>query len=115
MNRFESDVPPSENGRCFDKTLTAQDGTNLIDYWTKQGFCRYVDDKKITDWSTIARVQFPIEVFQSVNNNILTKLALVNERANLKVMEKQKEYLISSNKTFTDSIDNGVPPSENGR
>ena len=75
----------------FDKTLTAKDGTNLIDYWTKQGFCRYVDDKKISDWNTVSRNLFPIEVFQSDNNNILTKTALVNQN----VLEESKRQLTS--------------------
>ena len=73
----------------FDKTLTAQDGTNLIDYWTKQGFCRYVDDKKISDWNTVSRNLFPIEVFQSDNNNILTKSVLVKES------QKLNEFVVS--------------------
>ena len=45
--------------------------------WINKGLCRYVNDKKITDWRAIARVQFPIEVLQSDNRNILTKTNLV--------------------------------------
>lgn len=65
----------------FDKSLTARDGTNLIDYWCKSGFCRYVDDKKISDWNTVSRNLFPIEVFQSDNQNILTKTDVVNNQS----------------------------------
>ena len=64
----------------------------MIQKWTTDGLCRYVDDKKITDWSTIARVQFPIEVLQSADSNILTRTALVNsvfpERTPLEQTEK---------------------------
>lgn len=74
----------------FDKTLTAQDGTNLIDYWTRQGYCRYVDDKKITDWNTVSRNLFPIEVFQSANNNILTKSSLVNEKQSKEIIHTEQ-------------------------
>ena len=62
----------------FDKTLTAKDGTNLIAYWSKSGFCKYVDDKKISDWNRVSRNLFPIELIQSDNNKILTKSELVN-------------------------------------
>ena len=74
----------------FDKTLTAQDETNLIDYWTRQGYCRYVDDKKITDWNTVSRNLFPIEVFQLANNNILTKSSLVNEKQSKEIIHTEQ-------------------------
>ena len=74
----------------FDKTLTAQDETNLIDYWTRQGYCRYVDDKKITDWNTVSRNLFPIEVFQSANTNILTKSSLVNEKQSKEIIHTEQ-------------------------
>lgn len=75
-----------------DRTVVAKNGVDLIRKWTDDGLCRYVDDKKITDWSTIARVQFPIEVLQSDNSNILTRTSLVNsvssEQAPLEENEK---------------------------
>lgn len=75
-----------------DRTVVAKNGVDLIRKWTDDGLCRYVDDKKITDWSTIARVQFPIEVLQSDNSNILTRISLVNsvssEQAPLEENEK---------------------------
>ena len=61
-----------------DRNVISKNGTDLILKWTMDGLCRYVDDKKITDWSTVARVQFPIELLQSDNINILTKSSLVN-------------------------------------
>lgn len=61
-----------------DRNVVAKNGTDLIQKWTNDGLCRYVNDKKITDWSTVARVQFPVELLQSDNSNILTRTALVN-------------------------------------
>lgn len=61
-----------------DRNVVAKNGTDLIKKWTDDGLCRYVNDKKITDWSSLARVQFPIELLQSDNSNILTSTALVN-------------------------------------
>lgn len=61
-----------------DRTLIAKNGTDLIQKWTNDGLCRYVDDKKISEWSTVARVQFPIELLQSDNSNILKRTVLVN-------------------------------------
>lgn len=61
-----------------DRNVVAKNGTDLIQKWANNGLCRYVNDKKITDWSTVARVQFPIELLQSDNSNILTSAALVN-------------------------------------
>lgn len=75
-----------------DRTVVAKNGVDLIQKWANNGLCRYVDDKKITDWSTVARVYFPIEVLQSDNSNILTRTALVNsvssEQAPLEENEK---------------------------
>ena len=78
-----------------DRTLVAKNGTDLIQKWTNDGLCRYVDDKKISEWSTVARVQFPIELLQSDNSNILTRTALVNmisaeEKKSIKMAETRK-------------------------
>ena len=62
-----------------DRELVAKNGTDLIQKWTKAGLCRYVDDKKISDWSTVNKVYFPIEVLQSDGNNIIQKSNLVNQ------------------------------------
>ena len=75
-----------------DRTVVAKNGVDLIQKWANNGLCRYVDDKKITDWSTVARVYFPIEVLQSDKSNILTRTSLVNsvssEQAPLEENEK---------------------------
>ena len=61
-----------------DRTLTAKNGTDLVKHWTENGLCKYVDDKKISEWSTVARVSFPIEALHSDKNNILIKSEVVN-------------------------------------
>ncbi len=66
--------------KLHDRTVVAKNGTDLVKKWTNDGLCRYADDKKITDWSTVARVQFPIELLKSDDNTILTKSALVNNQ-----------------------------------
>lgn len=75
-----------------DRNVVAKNGTDLIQKWTNDGLCRYVNDKKITDWSTVARVQFPIELLQSDNSNILTRTALVNSISSEQVpLEENKK------------------------
>lgn len=75
-----------------DRTVVAKNGVDLIRKWTDDGLCRYVDDKKITDWSTVARVYFPIEVLQSDKSNILTRTALVNSVSSEQVpLEENKK------------------------
>ena len=63
-----------------DRTLIAKNGTDLIQKWTENGLCRYVDDKKISEWSKAAGVQFPIAVLQSDKTNILSESNIVNGR-----------------------------------
>ena len=60
-----------------DRTLRAKNGTDMIEKWTNDELCRYVDDKKITDWCKAAGVQFPLAVQQSDYNNIQTKTQIV--------------------------------------
>lgn len=62
-----------------DRTLIAKNGTDLIEKWVNDGNCRYVDDKKISDWQQAAGVYFPLAVLQSDNSNIYTKSDFVNQ------------------------------------
>ena len=50
----------------------------MIQKWTQDGLCKYANDKKITEWSNVARVYFPIDELRSAENKILTKSELVN-------------------------------------
>lgn len=61
-----------------DRTLIAKNGTDLIQKWTENGLCRYVDDKKISEWQLAAGVQFPLAVLHSDINNINLSSEIVN-------------------------------------
>lgn len=63
-----------------DRTLVAKNGTDLIQKWTENGLCRYVDDKKISEWSKAAGVQFPLAVLQSDKDNIIPESETVNDK-----------------------------------
>ena len=69
-----------------DRTLIAKNGTDLIQKWTENGLCRYIDDKKISEWSKAAGVQFPLAVLQSDKTNILSESNIVNGK---KISERQ--------------------------
>lgn len=105
-----------------DRTLIAKNGTDLIQKWTENGLCRYVDDKKISEWSKAAGVQFPLAVLQSDKTNILSESNIVNGTTNQKIqtfsefaeqqkaMEKEyQEYLgtISPDEESSRRIDSG--------
>lgn len=72
-----------------DRTLTAKNGTDLVKHWTENGLCKYVDDKKISEWSTVARVSFPIEALHSDKNNILIKSEFVNSHNSDSVKQEE--------------------------
>ena len=76
-----------------DRTLTAKNGTDLVKHWTENGLCRYVDDKKISEWSTVARVSFPIEVLHSDKSNILTKSEVVNPQNSGSVKQEEERTM----------------------
>ena len=82
-----------------DRTLTAKNGTDLVKHWTENGLCRYVDDKKISEWSTVARVSFPIEALHSDKNNILTKSEVVNPQ-NSGSVKQEEERTMKSTENF---------------
>lgn len=78
-----------------DRTLIAKNGTDLIQKWTENGLCRYVDDKKISEWQLAAGVQFPLAVLHSDRNNILSESDFVNDKkiSNL-VKEREDSFLL---------------------
>ena len=103
-----------------DRTLTAKNGTDLVKHWTEKGLCRYVDDKKISDWSTVARVYFPIEALQSDKNNILTKERIVNLKYEeyLQTIENQERYFTFDKKEsrhFIEQVDEWISDKSNTR
>ena len=105
-----------------DRTLIAKNGTDLIQKWTENGLCRYVDDKKISEWQLAAGVQFPLAVLHSDINNINLSPEIVNSTdyqeirtfsefaEQQKDMEKEyQEYLgtISPDEESSRRIDSG--------
>ncbi|MGN0738826.1 MAG: hypothetical protein ACI4LX_01480 [Treponema sp.] len=84
-----------------DRNVVAKNGIDLIQKWANDGLCRYVDDKKITDWSSLARVYFPIELIQSDNNKILTKSELVNSQQ----VQKNQPVLKYEDKIGKDNLE----------
>lgn len=79
-----------------DRTVISKNGTDLIKKWSENGLCRYVDDKKIANWSSLARVQFPIEPHQLAENNILTKTELVNKTTSALVIDSNQAARIKA-------------------
>lgn len=105
-----------------DRTLIAKNGTDLIQKWTENGLCRYVDDKKISEWQLAAGEQFPLAVLHSDINNINLSPEIVNSTdyqeirtfsefaEQQKDMEKEyQEYLgtISPDEKSSRRIDSG--------
>ena len=48
-----------------DRSIVAQNGVDILKKWTKKGLLRYYDDKKISDWLELRRVQFPLSLTKS--------------------------------------------------
>lgn len=106
-----------------DRTLVAKNGTDLIQKWTENGLCRYVDDKKISEWSKAAGVQFPLAVLQSDKDNIIPKSETVNDKK-ISNLEKEREdsFLLplakldmNNVKTYSDFVNQHNIVAENER
>ena len=106
-----------------DRTLVAKNGTDLIQKWTENGLCRYVDDKKISEWSKAAGVQFPLAVLQSDKDNIIPESEIVNDKkiSNLG-KEREDSFLlplakldINNVKTYSDFVNQHNIVAENER
>lgn len=82
-----------------DRTLVAKNGTDLIQKWTENGLCRYVDDKKISEWQLAAGVQSPLAVLHSDINNVKTYSDFVNQH-NI-VAENEREYQKPNNEDLS--------------
>ena len=93
-----------------DRELIAKNGTDLIQKWTKDGLCRYVDDKKISDWSTVNKVYFPIEALQPDSKNIILKSNIVNTPS---ISSSGKNNKISFKKPDNNQEDNMSSQEEN--
>lgn len=73
-------IKVNEIRSLHNRILIARNGTDLVNKWTSDGLCRYVDDKKISEWSKAARVYFPLAVLNSDKNNIKTFSNFVNNQ-----------------------------------
>lgn len=78
--RNRKKITVNEIRSVHDRTLIARNGTDLIQKWINDGLCRYVDDKKISEWQLAAGEQFPLAVLQSDKNNIKTFSNFVNNQ-----------------------------------
>lgn len=103
-NEYGSEYPKKEEEKIYN-TLTRIDGKELIEkmelqtpkfkeYPKKLLGENYFGDKRC--WSYL-------------NDSMYDMLQNIEQKEHIKVMEKQKEYLISSNKTFIDNINNCLP------
>ncbi len=119
-NRF---LEVNEIRSIHDRTLVAKNGTDLIQKWTENGLCRYVDDKKISEWSKAAGVQFPLAVLQSDKDNIIPESEIVNDKkiSNLG-KEREDSFLlplakldINNVKTYSDFVNQHNIVAENER
>lgn len=119
-NRF---LEVNEIRSIHDRTLVAKNGTDLIQKWTENGLCRYVDDKKISEWSKAAGVQFPLAVLQSDKDNIIPESEIVNDK---KISNLGKERVdsfllplakldINNVKTYSDFVNQHNIVAENER
>lgn len=64
-----------------DRNLVAQNGVDILKKWTDKGLLRYYDDKKISDWLAIKRVQFPLSLTKSDMDMIADKNTSVKTRS----------------------------------
>ena len=93
-----------------DRELIAKNGIDLIQKWTKDGLCHYVDDKKISDWSNVARVYFPIDDLQPDSKNVILKSSIVNIPS---ISSSDKNNKISFKKPDNNQEDNMSSQEEN--
>lgn len=86
-------IEVNEIRTIHDRTLVAKSGTDLIQKWTEDGLCRYVDDKKISEWSKAAGVQFPLAVLQSDGSRIQQNDGFVNEILSFSKFADEREEM----------------------
>jgi len=79
-----------------DRTLVAQNGVDILKKWTGKGLLRYYDDKKISDWMELRRVQFPLSLTKSDIDTITLKDNSVKTRTQFENSMVEKIYLESS-------------------
>ena len=100
-----------------DRTLIAKNGTDLIQKWSENGLCRYVDDKKISEWQLAAGVQFPLAVLHSDINNINLSSEIVNgtDYQEIKTFSKFAEQQKNMEKEYQEYLGTISPDEESSR
>lgn len=79
-----------------DRTLVAQNGVDILKKWTEKGLLRYYDDKKISDWMELRRVQFPLSLTKSDIDTVALKDNSVKTRTQFENSMVEKIHLESS-------------------
>ncbi|MDD7565069.1 MAG: JAB domain-containing protein, partial [Streptococcus suis] len=79
-----------------DRNLVAQNGVDILKEWMDKGLLRYYDDKKISDWLAIKRVQFPLSLTKSDIDTVALKDNSVKTRTQLENSMVEKIHLESS-------------------
>ena len=79
-----------------DRTLVAQNGVDILKKWTGKGLLRYYDDKKISDWMELRRVQFPLSLTKSDLDMIAGKDKSVKTRSQFENSMKTQLHLEST-------------------
>ena len=100
-----------------DRTLIAKNGTDLIQKWSENGLCRYVDDKKISEWQLAAGVQFPLAVLHSDINNINLSSEIVNgtDYPEIRTFSKFAEQQKDMEKEYQEYLGTISPDEESSR
>lgn len=100
-------IKVNEIRSLHNRILIARNGTDLVNKWTSEGLCKYVDDKKISEWSKAARVYFPLAVLNSDKNNIKTFSNFVNNQFLDTTLEDKSSININQtkeNKTMDETL-----------
>lgn len=79
-----------------DRNLVAQNGVDILKEWMDKGLLRYYDDKKISDWLAIKRVQFPLSLTKSDLDMIAGKDKSVKTRSQFENSMKTQLHLEST-------------------
>lgn len=75
-----------------DRSIVAQNGVDILKKWTEKGLLRYYDDKKISDWLELRRVQFPLSLTKSDMSMIADKNTSVKTRSQFENSMMKKIY-----------------------
>ena len=79
-----------------DRSIVAQNGVDILKKWTEKGLLRYYDDKKISDWMELRRVQFPLSLTKSDLDMIAGKDKSVKTRSQFENSMKTQLHLEST-------------------